>query len=120
MCPHPVRMIILTFNYGPYVQAFQPQPNNKNARRIDEATHQIVQRYLPPSVKAQYDTAHTSGAVISANKFINGFCFVVETRLNGCHWVARCYYWHPSFGTGCITSSWFMLQPNIQEHEFGS
>jgi len=28
--PHPVSMSIPTFNYGPYVQAFQPQPNNKN------------------------------------------------------------------------------------------
>jgi len=30
----------------------------------------------------------------------------------------RCY-WHPSFGTCCTTSSGFMLQPNIQEREFG-
>jgi len=31
--PHPVSMSIPTFNYGPYVQAFQPQPNDKNARK---------------------------------------------------------------------------------------
>jgi len=47
----PVSMSIPTFDYGPYVQAFQPQPNDKNARRIDEATHQIVHRYLPTTVK---------------------------------------------------------------------
>jgi len=40
----PVSMSLPTFDYGPYVQAFQPQPNDKNTRRIDEATHQIVQR----------------------------------------------------------------------------
>jgi len=42
--PISVSMSIPTINYGPYVQAFQPQPNDKNTRRIDEATHQIVQR----------------------------------------------------------------------------
>jgi len=47
----PVSMSLPTFDYGPYVQAFQPQPNDKNTRRIDKATHQIVQRYLPDSVK---------------------------------------------------------------------
>jgi len=40
--PHSVSMGIPTFNYGPYVQAFQPQPNNKNTRCIDKASHQIV------------------------------------------------------------------------------
>jgi len=50
--PHPVSMSIPTFNYGPYVQAFQPQPNDKNTHPIDKGTHQIVQRHLPPSVKA--------------------------------------------------------------------
>jgi len=47
----PVSMSLPTFDYGPYVQAFQPQPNDKNTRRIDKATHQIVQRHLPTSVK---------------------------------------------------------------------
>jgi len=39
----PASMSIPSFNYGLYVQAFQPQPNDKHTRRIDEATHQIVQ-----------------------------------------------------------------------------
>jgi len=39
----PVSLSIPSFNYGPYVQAFQPQPNDKHTQRIDEATHQIVQ-----------------------------------------------------------------------------
>jgi len=47
----PVSMSLPTFDYGPYVQAFQPQPNDKNTRRIEETTHQIVQRCLPTSVK---------------------------------------------------------------------
>jgi len=50
--PHPVCLSLSTFNYGPCVQAFQPQPNDKNTRHIDEATHQIIQRCLPASVKA--------------------------------------------------------------------
>jgi len=45
-------MSLVTFDYGLYVQAYQPQPNDKNTRRIDEATHQIIQRYLPNLVKA--------------------------------------------------------------------
>jgi len=46
----PPSMSIPSFNYGPYMQAFQPQLNDKHTRHIDEATHQIVQRYLPTSV----------------------------------------------------------------------
>jgi len=38
----PVSMSIPTYDYGPYVQAFQPQPNDKNTQRIDETTHQII------------------------------------------------------------------------------
>jgi len=41
--PIPVSVSLATFDYGPHVQACQPQPNDKNARRIDEATHQIIQ-----------------------------------------------------------------------------
>jgi len=37
--PLPVGMSVKGFDYGAYVQAFQPQPNDKNTRRIDEATH---------------------------------------------------------------------------------
>jgi len=50
---------------------------------------------------------------------INGFKFVVETSVGHGHEVFHGYYWHPSFRTGCITASGFMLQPNIQEQEFG-
>jgi len=44
----PPSMSIPSFNCGPYAQAFQPQPNDKHTRRIDEATHQIVQ--LPANI----------------------------------------------------------------------
>jgi len=47
----PVSVRVWTCDCGPHAQAFQPQPNDKNTRRIDEATHQIVQRCLPPLVK---------------------------------------------------------------------
>jgi len=116
---HPVGMSVPRFNYGPYAQAFQPQPNDKNTQHIDEATHQIVQRHLPPSVKVRYDATHTFGTATSINEFIDGFCFVVETRLNGGHWVTRLCFWHSTFRTSCVTSSGFMLQPNTQEREFG-
>jgi len=115
----PVSMSLPTFDYGPYVQAFQPQPNNKNTRRIDEATHQIVQRYLPALVKICYDAAHTSGVALHAGDHVRGFQFVVESAVGRQHQVLRRHFWHPSLGTGCITSSGFMLQPNIQEQEFG-
>ena len=115
----PVSMSIPTFDYGPYVQAFQPQLNDKNTRRIDEATHQIVQRYLPTMVKVRYDAAHTSGVALAVGDYVCGFQFVVESAVGRRHQVLRNYFWHPSFGTGCITTSGFMLQPNIQEQEFG-
>jgi len=101
------------------VQAFQPQLNGKHTRRIDEATHQIVQRYLPPSVKTRYDATHSTGMVLPVSDFIDGFKYVVETSAGPGHEAFRAYYWHSSFGTGCITASGFMLQPNIQEREFG-
>jgi len=53
------------------------------------------------------------------NDFITGFVYVVETRVGLGHKIVRCFYWHPTFDTGCITSSGFMLQPNIQERDFG-
>jgi len=43
----------------------------------------------------------------------------VETSVGHGHEVFRGYYWHSLFGTGCITASGFMLQPNVQEREFG-
>mgnify|MGYP007080209337 CR=1 FL=1 len=112
-------MSILTFNYGPCVKAFQPQPNDKNAGRVDEATHQIVQRHLPPTVKVRHDAAHTSGVALPAGDFIHGFRYVVETRLNGGSRIVQQFFWQCTFGMGCVTSSGFMLQPNIQEREFG-
>ena len=112
-------MSVQGFDYGPYVQAFQPQPNNKNTRRIDEATRQIVQRHLPPSVTVRCDAAHTSGVVLPVGDFIQGFVYVVETRVNTVHQIVQRYCWHCTFGTGCVTSSGFMLQPNIQERDFG-
>ena len=47
---YPVELSIQNFDYGPYVQAYQPQPNDKNTRRVDEVTHQIVQKELPEMV----------------------------------------------------------------------
>jgi len=77
--PVPVGMSVKGFDYGPYVQAFQPQPNDKNTRRVDEATHQIVQQHLPPSVQVRYDAADASGVALPVNDFITGFVCVVES-----------------------------------------
>jgi len=109
----PVGMSVPNFNCGPCAQAFQPQPNDKNTRRIDEATHQIIQRALPDSVKIRHDAAHTSGAVLPVSDHLDGFVHVVEQ-----HRIVRKLFWHPSLGTGCITCSGFVLQPNIQERDF--
>jgi len=70
-------------------------------------------------VKVRYDAAHTSGVVLLVSNYLDGFLFVVETAVGKQHQVIPKYWWHPSFGTGCITSSGFMLQPNIQERDFG-
>ena len=32
--------------------------------------------------------------------------------------IKRRYYWHSTFGTGCITASGLILQPNVQEKDF--
>jgi len=101
------------------VQAFQPQPNNKHTRRIDKATYQIAQRHLPASVKTRYDAAHTSGTILLVKDFIDGFKHVVETIAGQGHEAHRGFCWHLSLGTGFITASGFLLQPNIQEREFG-
>jgi len=114
----PVSMSLPTFDCGPYAQAFQPQPNDKNTRRIDKATNQIIQRALPDSVKVWHDAAHTSGAVLPVGDCFDGFLFVIETEVGKQHQVVRKCFWHPSFGTGCVTSSGFVLQPNIQERDF--
>ena len=57
--------------------------------------------------------------MLPAGDYIRGFQFVMESAVGRQHQVLRRYFWHPSLGTGCITSSGFMLQPNIQEREFG-
>jgi len=114
----PVGMSVSNFDYGPCAQAFQPQPNDKNTRRIDEATHQIIQRSLPDSVKDRYDAAHTSGVVLPVSDCLGGFVYVVKTEVDRRCQIVRKFFWHPSLGTGCITSSGFVLQPNIQERDF--
>jgi len=50
----------------------------------------------------------------STNRYTTKWC----RNLAACH-VYRAYYWHSSLGTGFITASGFLLQPNIQEREFG-
>jgi len=76
-------MSLPNFDCGPYVQAFQPQLNDKNTRRIDKATHQIIQRALPDSVKVRYDAAHTSGVVLPVSDCLDGFLFVIKTEIIG-------------------------------------
>jgi len=117
-CTVPVGMSVESFDYGPCVQAFQPQPNDKNMRRVDEATHQITQRCLPDSVKDRYDAAHTSGVVLPVSDYLGGFVHVVEIAVDQLHRIVRKFFWHPSLGTGCITSRGFVLQPSIQERDF--
>ena len=86
--------------------------------RIDEATHQIIQRALPASAKVRHDAAHTSGVVLPVSDCLDGFVFIIETEVGKQHRIVRKHFWHPSFGTGCIASSGFMLQPNVQEWDF--
>jgi len=84
------------FDYSHHAQAFQPQPNDKNTRRIDEATRQIIQRALPVSVKIWYDAAHTSGVVLPVSDCLDGFVFIIETEVGKQHQVVRKCFWHPS------------------------
>ena len=65
-----------------------------------------------------YKAAHTSGIIIFAKECVQGHRYVVETRTGHGVAVQRGFYWHSTFGTGCITTSGFVLQPNIQEREF--
>jgi len=69
----PPSMSIPSFNYGPYVQAFQPELNDKHTRRIDEATHQVIQQCLPAPVKIRYDAAHNSGVVLPMSDFMSDY-----------------------------------------------
>jgi len=85
----PISMSLPNFNCGPCAQAFQPQPNDKNTRRIDEATHQIIQRALPCSVKVRCDAAHTSGVALPVSDCLDGFLFVIETEVDRRHQVVR-------------------------------
>jgi len=114
----PVGMSVSNFDYGPCAQAFQPQPNDKNMRRVDEATHQIMQQSSPDTVKDRYDAAHASGVVLPMSDCLNGFVHAIETEVDKLCQIVRKFFWHPSLGTGCITSSGFVLQPNIQERDF--
>jgi len=114
----PVSMSVDSFDCGPHAMAFQPQPNDKNTRRIDEVTHNVTQRHLPDSVKDRCDAAHTSGVVLPASVFVSGFAHVAERAIDDLHQIIRKFFWHPSLGTGCIASSGFALQPNIQERDF--
>jgi len=103
-CTAPPSVSIPSFNCSPHAQAFQPQPNDKHMRRIDEATHQVVQRHLPAPVKTRCDAACNSGIALPVSAFIEGFKIVVETSVGHGHEVFRGCCWHPSFGTGCITA----------------
>ena len=69
-------------------------------------------------MKVWCDAAHTSGVALPAGDHLDGFLFVIETEVGEQHQVVRKHFWHPSFGTGCIASSGFVLQPNIQERDF--
>jgi len=51
--------------------------------------------------------------------FIIGFEFHVEVSQGHLRKVFRRFWWHSTLGAGCITSSGYVLQPNIQEREFG-
>jgi len=53
------------------------------------------------------------------NDFVDGFMYVVESSAGHGHEAHHAYYWHSLLGTGFITASGFLLQPNIQEREFG-
>jgi len=100
--PIPVGVSVSNFDCGPCAQAYQPQPNDKNTRRVDEATHQIIQRALPISVKIRCDAAHTSGVALPVSDHLDGFVCHVETAIDKQHQVVRKCFWHPALGTGCI------------------
>jgi len=51
--------------------------------------------------------------------FIIGFEYQAEVSQGHVRKVFRRFWWHSALGTGCITSSGYVLQPNIQEREFG-
>jgi len=57
--------------------------------------------------------------VLCVGNFIIGFIFHVEISPGTFSKVYRRFWWHSALGTGCITSSGYVLQPNIQEREFG-
>jgi len=57
--------------------------------------------------------------VLCVGDFIIGFKFHVEVRKGVLSKVYRCFWLHSTLGTGCIIGSGCLLQPNIQEREFG-
>jgi len=56
---------------------------------------------------------------LPVSNYSDGFHFDVETAVGQTHTILRKCWWHPSLGTGCITNSGFVLQPNMQERDFG-
>ena len=83
-----------------------------------KGTNQIVQKGLPRLVRKWYDAAHVSAVIIFALECVNGCAHIVKNRLGIGSPVVRGFYWHSTFGTGAITASGHMIQPNIQEREF--
>jgi len=61
--PIPVSMSLSTFDYGPYVQAYQPQPDDKNARRIDDPLSELVSELKRSLHDVQSRAACTCNAV---------------------------------------------------------
>ena len=114
----PVSLSAKPIESGPALMSYQSQPNDSQTRRIDEATHNILQNWLPPSVRERYEAAHSHDIVLPAETYKTAFAYDVEVSQNRVLEVHRYYWWHPSLGAGVITSSGFLLQPNIQERDF--
>ena len=69
-------------------------------------------------VRRRYEAVHTSGIIIFAKEYIQGYRHVVKPWSGHGIAVRHGFYWHSTFGTGCVAASGFILQPNIQEREF--
>jgi len=57
--------------------------------------------------------------MLPAQEHVDGCQHAVETSLNHDTWVHCGHFWHSTFGTGALTASRHMLQPNSQGREFG-
>ena len=79
---HPVGLSAPGFDYGPYAQSFQPQRNDKKTRQMDAATHQIIQKELPPAVQCRYDAAHSNGIMLPAQECIDGYQCQVSLKID--------------------------------------